>query len=388
MTETTGSAKVLAIAAMMEWLPRVFIGPIAGTLVDRWNRRLVMLAADSLTAFATGGMIYLGLTGNLQIWHIYSLMLVRSIGGSFHFPAMLASTSLMVPEDQLTRIQGLNQLLGGAMNIIAPVIGALLVEVMPLHSVLAVDVGTAVLAIAPLLLIQIPQPTVDPAEGDKPSVWSDMREGLGYVWEWSGLRNVLILAVLINLISIPALTLLPLMVKAEFSGGAMEIASMQSSWAIGFLLGALLLSVWGGFRRKILTATLAMFGSAVGMLVVGIAPGTTINLAVGGILVAGLMNVLMNGPAFALLQTIVDHDMQGRVLSLVVSLANAMTPIGLAIAGPLAEITGVRMWFILTSVVFLLAGVFALVNADVRNIENGRETKNQPMETTTSALSN
>ncbi|MGD8753225.1 MAG: MFS transporter, partial [Anaerolineales bacterium] len=275
MTELTGSAKVLATAAMMEWLPRVFIGPLAGTLVDRWNRRLVMLAADSLTALATGAIIYLGWAGVLDIWHIYTLMMVRSIGGSFHFPAMIASTSLMVPEEQLTRVQGLNQLLQGVMNIAAPPLGALLVSFLPLHSVLGVDIGTAVLAILPLLFVHIPQPEKDPsAEAAKASVWRDMRAGLRYVWEWSGLRKVISLAILINAISMPAFTLLPLLVKAEFDGGAMEIASMQSSWAIGFLLGGLLLSTWGGFRSKITTAILAMFGSGIGMLLVGVAPGT------------------------------------------------------------------------------------------------------------------
>lgn len=373
LTDLTGSATVLATAAMMEWLPRVFLGPVAGALVDRWNRRLVMLAADSLIALATGVMIYLGWSGVLEIWHLYALMLVRSIGGSFHFPAMLASTSLMVPEEQLSRVQGLNQLLQGVMNIAAPPLGAVLVELLPLHGVLAVDIGTAALAILPLLFIQIPQPeTVASTEVGKASLWSDMRAGLHYVWNWSGLRKVIFLAILINAISMPAFTLLPLLVKVEFVGGAMEIATVQSFWAIGFLLGGLLLSTWGGFRSKIFTATLAMFGSGVGMLVVGIAPQSALMLAASGMLVAGLMNVMLNGPAFALLQTIVRADMQGRVMSLVVSLANAMTPLGLALAGPLSEVTGVRTWFIVTSVVFALSGVYAFLNADVRDIEKNQ----------------
>ncbi|MGW8226018.1 MAG: MFS transporter, partial [Anaerolineales bacterium] len=137
MTETTGSATVLATAAMFEFLPRVFVGPLAGTLVDRWNRRWVMLIADTTTALATAVLIYLVWAGNLQIWQIYLLMLVRSTAGAFHMPAMLSSTSLMVPEEQLTRVQGLNQLLQGLINIAAPVLGALLIAVLPLHAVLA-----------------------------------------------------------------------------------------------------------------------------------------------------------------------------------------------------------------------------------------------------------
>jgi len=133
----------------------------------------------------------------------------------------------------------------------------------------------------------------------------------------------------------------------------------------------LLPSTWGGFRNKILTVALAMFGSGVGMLLVGIAPQNALMLVVGGMLVAGMMNVLINGPSMALLQTIVQADMQGRVMSLVISLASSMAPLSLALAGPLAEFTGVRSWFVLTSLVFALSGVFTLVNPDVRNIDKG-----------------
>jgi DHA3 family macrolide efflux protein-like MFS transporter len=373
MTETTGSATVLATAAMLEFLPRVFIGPLAGILVDRWNRRMVMLTADSLTALATAVLIYLVWAGDLQIWHIYLLMLVRSTAGSFHMPAMLSSTSLMVPEDQLTRVQGLNQLLQGLINIAAPMLGALLIAFIPLHSVLALDVATALLAILPLFFISIPQPKLDASQMEQESsVWQDMRLGFRYVWDWVGLRNIIFLAILINLITMPAITLMPLLVKNEFSGGALEIASMQSSWAVGFLAGGILLSVWGGFHRKILTATLAMFGTAIGMLLVGIAHNVAFQLALTGIFIAGLMNVLINGPAFALLQSVVDAEMQGRVLSLVISLANAMTPLGLLVAGPLADKTGVSAMFIFASLVFVISGVFALINPDVRDIEDSQ----------------
>ena len=214
MTDTTGSATVLATAAMFEFLPKVFIGPLAGTLVDRWNRRHVMLVADTITALATALLIYLVWVGSLQVWQIYLLMLVRSSAGAFHLPAMQSSTSLMVPKEQLTRVQGLNQLLVGLINIAAPVLGALLVELIPLHSVLAVDLATAVLAILPLLFIFIPQPEIDPAnQADKATIWGDMQLGFRYIWNWKGLRNIILLAVFINLLSVPAITLMPLLVK-------------------------------------------------------------------------------------------------------------------------------------------------------------------------------
>ena len=152
----------------------------------------------------------------------------------------------------------------------------------------------------------------------------------------------------------------------------MEIASMQSSWAVGFLVGGVLLSIWGGFRRKIFTANLAMFGTAVGLFMVGIAHNIAFQVALAGIFLAGAMNVLMNGPAFALLQTVVEDEMQGRVFALVISLTSAMAPIGLLIAGPVAERVGVSPLFIFSSLMFVASGLFTLFNAHVRSIEDGR----------------
>jgi DHA3 family macrolide efflux protein-like MFS transporter len=387
MTDTTGSATVLATAAIIEFLPRVFIGPFAGALVDRWNRRLVMLSADSITALATAGLIYLVWAGSMQIWQVYTLMLVRSTASSFHMPAMLSSTSLMVPEEQLTRVQGLNQLLQGLMNIAAPILGALLMALIPLHRVLAVDLLTAALAIVPLLFINIPQPKRSaPAGETSTSVMDDLRNGFRYVWNWVGLRNIIFIAVSVNLITVPAITLMPLLVKNEFSGGAMAVASMQSALSVGFLVGGILLSLWGGFKRKVLTAAMGMFGAAIGLLLVGLAHTFSFQVALTGIFIAGFMNVLLNGPAMALLQTVVAAEMQGRVMALVISLANAMTPLGLLMAGPLADRTGVNVMFIFASLIFVICGVFTLANPAIRNVETNHEEKTLEQDATSTPL--
>ena len=165
LTELTGSATVLATATMMWVLPQVFLGPFAGAYVDRWNRRVVMIVADSLIALMALILAALFWSGTIQIWHVYVLMLIRSIGGVFHWPAMQASTSLMVPDEQLTRVAGVNQTMQGALNVIGPPLGAMLVALLPFEGIMLMDVGTAVLAVAPLFFVSIPQP-------DRPSTTS------------------------------------------------------------------------------------------------------------------------------------------------------------------------------------------------------------------------
>ena len=120
LTSTTGSATVLATGTLVAILPGVVLGPFAGALVDRWNRRIVMMAADGFIALATLGLAVLYALGAMQIWHVYVIMFLRSLGGASHWPAMQASTSLMVPEEHLARVAGLNQTMQGALNIVAP----------------------------------------------------------------------------------------------------------------------------------------------------------------------------------------------------------------------------------------------------------------------------
>ena len=190
LTQSTGSATVLALASLAGLLPQVFLSPFAGALVDRWNRRVVMIGADASIAAATLVLTYLFLAGAAQVWHVYVIMFVRSSLSAFHWPAMQASTSLMVPEQHLSRVAGINQALSGTMNIIAPPLGALLLGVLPMQGILAIDIVTALLAVTPLFFIRIPQPAgAAPLAGRpsaKPSVWQDMRQGfalrVGLAW--------------------------------------------------------------------------------------------------------------------------------------------------------------------------------------------------------------
>lgn len=158
LTKTTGSATVLATASLVALLPNVFLSPVAGTLIDRWNRRTVMIVADGGIALATLALIGVFAAGEAQPWIIYLAMLVRAIGGVFHLPAMNASTSLMVPTAELGRVQGMNAALNGSMTIVAPPLGALLIEALPMHTVLLVDILTAALGIGALGLVHVPQP--------------------------------------------------------------------------------------------------------------------------------------------------------------------------------------------------------------------------------------
>ena len=362
LTTTTGSAMVLALATMMAVLPRVFVSPVAGALVDRWNRRMVMMAADGLSALAVVVLAVLFAFDAVQIWHVYVVMFVRAACGAFHWPAMQASTTLMVPEEHLARVAGLNQALQGLGAIVAPPLGALLLAILPMQGVLAVDVATAILAISPLFFVHIPQPerAAGAAQAARPSMVADLREALRFLRAWPGILMIIAIAVLVNCLIFPALSLQPLLVTEHFQGDVLQLAWLQSAFGVGMVAGGITLSIWGGFKRRSLTGLLALALSGVGFVVIGLAPAGAFPLAVGAMFFAWFMQPIANGALMAVLQIIVPADMQGRVFTLLQSAAGAMIPLGLVIAGPLAEVLSVQIWFLVAGIAMAVMGVGAL----------------------------
>lgn len=361
LTKTTGSATVLAVGELISVLPWVVGGPFAGALVDRWNRRVVMIVADSIIALVSAWLAYLFWRGDVQFWHVYVILAARALGGMFHVPAMMASTSLMVPQAHLPRVSGLNQAIQGALNVVSPPLGALLLAVLPMPAIMSIDVITAVMAIGPLLFVFVPQPQkAVPAAGGlgaQSSLWTDMRAGARHLWSWPGMVGVCILAMMLNFLLSPAFALLPLLVAKDLGGDALQLGWINSACGVGMVAGGLVLSVWGGFRRRIVTILVGDIGLGIGILVVGITPAAIFPLALAGMFFGSLMNAMCNGAAHALMQQIIAPEMQGRVFMLIGSLTSAMTPLGMAIAGPVADAVGVRTWFIMAGVVSICLGL-------------------------------
>jgi MFS transporter, DHA3 family, macrolide efflux protein len=369
MTESTGSATILAIAAMVGLLPGVLIGPLAGTLVDRLNRKTVMIISDAISALMAALLVVLFWMQVIEIWHIYAIIAVRALAGAFQFPAMQSSTSLMAPKEQLTRVAGLNQALQGVMMVATPAMGAMTLSLLPLHMIMGIDVVTAAIAIGLLFVVRIPQPKVDLKAVER-TVMQDMRAGLAYVLRWRALLSIMGIAALLNLIITPAFSLIPILVTKHFQGGAAQLAGLNVAYGFGFIGGGVLLGVWGGFKRRILTSMLGLAGLGIGMLFIGISPAGAYGMALGGMVVVGVMNPLTNGPFFAILQSVVPFEMQGRVFTVMMSISMGMSPIGLIIAGPLADHFNVQIWYVLGAVVCLTMVAWVLLSPALLRLED------------------
>jgi DHA3 family macrolide efflux protein-like MFS transporter len=330
----------------------------------------VLIISDGAIAVAIIILAFLYSWNLIKIWHIYVLMFVRAFLGAFQWPAFQASISMMVPKKQLSRVAGFNQSLQGLVSILAPPLGALLFEILPIEHILAIDVATAFFAISPLFFISVPQPEriVDIKAGWG-SVLADMKEGIRFVWNWRGLRIIMGMSMIINLVINPGFSLLPLVITNHFHGGAIELAYLQSAGGIGMIAGGVLLGVWGGFSNRVVTAFSSLIVGGVFIIVFGLVPGTMLLLAIVSFFIFSTTNSMANGTFFAVMQAIIPHEIQGRVFTLLMSLSGAMAPLGLAIAGPVADIIGAQTWFIIGGGCLTLMGISGFFIPSIINME-------------------
>lgn len=377
LTIETGSALVLTMASIMGILPQVLLSPFAGVMVDRWNRKRTMIAADGLTALATLVLMLSFWLGTEEIWQIYLVLLVRSAFSAFHWPAMQASTSLMVPEEHLARISGLNESLRGLSSIAAPPLGAVLIAAMPMFMVLSVDVLTAAIAIIALLAVGIPEVHRAEAQSEV-SLWGDIKEALAYMRSWRGAVAVTFIFMLVNFLIGPAFALLPLLTLVHFGGDAMEYATLESMFGIGMLAGGLFLGFWGGTKRKIITCMGATGACGIGVAAIGLLPPEGFIICVLCCLVIGAFLSLINGTIVAMIQKGIRADMQGRVFSLLGSGVAAMSPVGLLLAGPISAAFGIQPWFLMGGLVMIAVSVFSFFVPLIMRMED-REVEIVPL---------
>ncbi len=362
LTSTTGSATVLATAALIGLLPQVLLGPFIGALVDRWNRKRIMLIADSVIALASAWLAWMYYIDAATSTHVFVVLGVRAIGAAFHAPAMLASTSLMVPEEHYVRVQGLNQALQNGSPLLAAPLGALLVNWLPMSSVLLIDVITALVAVIPLLFVRVPQP--DAGESDdvaQASVVAEVADGLRYLRSHALQMYLVVGAAFVNFCVVPAFALLPLFVLQVLGGGAYYLSVLQLVFGAGGIVGGSLLASWGGFERRIYTVLLGFACMGLASLLLGITPADSSWLPGTAMLLVGAAAAMINGAIMAILQSQVAADYQGRLFTLLGSLAGAIAPLSLLLAAPVAELFGIRFWYVAGGASCLLVALAAVL---------------------------
>lgn len=335
--QLTGQATALALMGFFTFGPTVLLSPVAGALVDRWNRKLVMMLSDLGAALATLTILLLFLAGRLEIWHLYVAGAFAGAFQAFQFPAYSAAITMMLPKEQYARASGMLSLAESASQIAAPVMAAALIGIIGIGGILAIDLATFVVALVALLIVSIPQPPVTAAgrEGSG-SLLEESLYGFRYILRYPSLLGLLLTFFAVNFIGTFAFILAAPLVLARTSNNQLVLGTVQSIGGVGGVVGGLLLSVWGGPRRKI-DGVLGGFilESIFGVMLIGLGRGLFVWAA--GLFFSGFMLPILNGSSQAIWQAKVAPDVQGRVFSVRRLIAQITAPVAMLLAGPLAD---------------------------------------------------
>jgi MFS family permease len=338
--ELTGQATALALVAVFSFAPAVIASPIAGAMVDRLPRKLMMMMSDAAAGLASLCIFFLYITGNLEIWHLYVAGAFTAIFESFQFPAFSAAITTMVPKEQYGRANGLLSLAESASGIAAPVLAGLLLVVIGIGGVLIIDVVTCVFAIAVLAFIAVPQPerTSDlDEEGNvaKSSFWQEITYGFRFIWARPSLFGLQMTFLASNFLGSMGLVLINPMVLARSTNDELALATVQTAFGIGGVVGGLLLSTWGGPKRKVHGVLLGFLWASIFQIWLGIGQVLWVWAAASFMML--LAFPIINGSNQSIWQAKVAPDVQGRVFGARRVFAQISGPLGMVIAGPLAD---------------------------------------------------
>jgi DHA3 family macrolide efflux protein-like MFS transporter len=302
---------------------------------------------------------------------------MRSICQAFHLPTVNSIIPAMVPKDQLSRINGINFLFTGVVQIIAPLIGATLMIILPLNAILWVDVITFFIALVPLLLIKIPDVQNHTEKVEKQSFIEEFKLGIRVIKIIPSLMTMIILSMLLNFLVRPFDTLMPYYINVTHGGTATHLAIVLVFFQGGMIAGALLTSIKKTWKRKMKVIFICVIFLMVGYSILAFAPpGGFIVIGLGGILM-GLTLPIINALYQTFIQTVVPADKMGRITSIDHSLSMSISPIGTLLSGPLAEVFGVGNLFlycaiigtVVTGVVWSFTGIKRVDNVSKSELE-------------------
>jgi MFS family permease len=336
--EKTGSATALGLVQVFFITPFLLISPIAGVMVDRYNRKVMMMLSDLGTGIGTIFIFAMSAAGQLEVWHLYVASLIGGLFSAFQWPAYSASITLMVPKAQLGRANGLMSLMEAGPSVIAPLLAGALIGIIGLNGILTIDIVTFIVAIGALLLVFVPQPprTEEGRQGEG-GIVKEAAYGFRYIFDRPSLLGLQLVFFFCNLFSGIFFTLVAPMILSRTANDSLAFGTVQTVGAIGGVLGGILMSVWGGFKRRVWGVLGGWAWTAVfGQILFGL--GQSVPVWAVASFLGFAVSALINGSNQAIWQAKVAPDVQGRVFSarrLIAWFTNPITPL---IAGPLADV--------------------------------------------------
>lgn len=372
--ETTGAATALALVSSFAFAPTLLLGPVAGALVDRWDRKAVMVFSDLAAALFTALVLLLYQTDRLEMWHLYLIGTLAGVATSLQLPAYSAAITMLLPEKAYVRANGMTEASEALSAVLAPFLAAILFKRIGMGGIILIDVLTLLVALGTLLFVRIPRPPVTKAgRQGQGNLWRESLYGFRYLWERPGLLGLELTYAGINFFDSLGFALLVPMILAR-TGSEVVLGSVQSAGAIGAIVGGVVLVVWGGPKRRIHGVLIGCVLSALlGTSLMGLGRGLLLWMTAH--FFAECFDALVNGLDESIWQLRVAPDVQGRVFATRPLISEATVLAGMFLAGPLADrvfepamaaggrLGGAFNWLVGTgpgagmAVVFVLAGI-------------------------------
>ena len=362
ITLTTKSGLMMMLATICSLVPQVVISLFAGVWADNYNKKTLIIIADSMIAFVTLIIASLFLLGINDIWLLFAVLGIRSLGSGIQSPCVTAFIPEITPADKLMKANSINTTIQSLMMIVAPAISGLLLANVELEYILFVDIITAAIGIGIFALIKV---KYTKKKQERIEYLKAIKEGLVYVKESSFLSRAMVYLGTFNLLITPLAILTPLMVTRLFGDQPLYLTLNEILFFIGNVLGGIILSSWGGFKNKIKTVGLAGLISGIFTVLIGFSFNLVYYLSFMALL--GMTMPFMNTPFITLFQEKVEAEKQGRVFSLVTLLASSVMPLGMLVYGPLADLFKIQYLIIVTGILFLLVSVYLLKDKIVKN---------------------
>ena len=358
ITLTTQSGVMMTIYIICGFVPTFFLSPIAGVWADRFNRKMIIIVADSLIAIATLILAILFFWGYYAIWLLFVMAAVRAVGTGMQAPAVGAILPLIVPEDKLMKVNGLNGSIQAIVNLLSPMASAVLLTITSLQYIFLIDVITAAIAIVILtVFLKIPV-HAKALQKQTTSYFSDLQQGLRYIKNHGFLKQLFMFFAVFYVLIAPAAFLTPLQVARSFGSDVWRLSAIEIAFSIGMMLGGIIIADWGGFHNRVHTMSLAFFIFGACTFALGITPVFGIYLVFMGII--GITIPLYNTPSTVLLQEKVEVDYLGRVFGVLTMITTSMMPLGMLVFGPIADVIKIEWLLMGTGALLFLQGFFLL----------------------------
>lgn len=371
ITLKTQSGIMMTISIICGFLPVFFLSPFAGVWADRYNRKMIIILADSLIAVSTLVLAILFHKGFGSLWLLFIVSAVRAIGTSFQTPAVGALLPQLVPEDKLTKVNAANGSMQAFVMLFSPMLSGALLSISTIEMIFLLDVITAAIAIF-LLALFLHSPIHAKALEKQPiSYFNDMKEGFSYIKQHEYVKKFFLFCAVFFVLATPVVFLTPIQVARSFGEEIWRLTAIEIVFSVGMISGGVIMASWGGFKNRIYTMALSGFIIGISTLMLGLIPNFWIYLFFMGLF--GLVMPMFNIPSTVLLQEKVEEDYLGRVFGILSMITSVMMPLGMIVFGPLSDVIKIE-WLLIGTGLFLFIECFFLVS-DKALLEAGKSDK-------------